>query len=156
MSLKVLIIRVVSIDSGHKFGSKWTSAWSQTDPSIWTSIYTPEATYTDYAFGFIRCGKAGLEDHFKIWRTAHPDFRVSIVEAWPGLDLGEGLVKYSVRTMNVGTFTNDLPTIKASGKTFEFYAAVDLVVRVEDGLIVRVDEWYHRQFDAPALVERDN
>lgn len=65
------------------------------------------------------------------------------------------MVKCSIRTRNIGTFTNDLPSLKASGKKFNFYAVVDLVVRMEDGLIVRVDEWYHRQIDADTLVERD-
>ena len=64
--------------------------------------------------------------------------------------------KYSIRTSNEGTFVKDLPSIKASGKDFKFYAVVDLSVRVEDGLITNVDECYHRQFDAPALVERDS
>ena len=67
----------------------------------------------------------------------------------------DGLVKYSFRTSNIGTFTNDLPSMKASGKRFDFYAVVDLVVRQEDGLIVKVDEWYHRQFDA-SVIERDS
>ena len=118
--------------------------------------YTAEATYNDYAFGFTRRGRAGLEDHFNLWRTAHPDFRATVVEAWPGLHVGDGLVKYSVRTRNVGTFTNDLPSMKASGRNFDFIAVVDLVIRLENGLIEKVDEWYHRQFDSPALVERDS
>ena len=146
---------IVSPASAHSLGSKWTTAWSQTDPAVWLDVYAGEATYTDYAFGFIRRGKAGLAEHFKLWRTAHPDFRATVVEAWPGLNLGGGFVKYSIRTRNVGTFTNDLPSLKASGREFEFYAVVDFVVRLEDGLIVKVEEWYHRQFDTPALVERD-
>ena len=136
-------------------GSKWATAWSQTDVSAWTSIYADKATYTDYAFGFIRRGKPGLGEHFTIWRKAHPDFRMEVVEVWPEIVLDENLVKHSIRTRNVGTFTCDLPTMKASGKTFEFYAVVDLVVGKQDGLIVKVQEWYHRQFDADRLVERD-
>ena len=157
----------VSISESRTACKKWTDAWSQTDPSVWLSVYADDATYTDYAFNFIRRGKKGLDEHFKIWRHAHPDFRADILEAWPGIELNEAtlgehllsdkptLVKYSVRTSNKGTFTNDLPTLKASGKEFNFCAVVDIVVRVEDGLIVRVDEWYHRQFDAK-IIERDN
>ncbi|KAK5175764.1 uncharacterized protein LTR77_000904 [Saxophila tyrrhenica] len=133
----------------------WASAWSQTSPSVWTSIYTPTATYTDYAFGFIRRGHGGLKQHFDLWRTAHPDFQIIVLETWPAIDLGNGRTKHSIRTKNVGTFTNDLPSMKASGRKFEFYAAVDLVMREEDGLIEEVEEWYHRQFDSEALVERD-
>ncbi|KAK3657511.1 hypothetical protein LTR56_002285 [Elasticomyces elasticus] len=145
----------LSIAASHAAGTKWAAAWSQTSPQIWTSLYTPSATYTDYAFGFIRRGHAGLKSHFEIWRTAHPDFLMTVTEAWPGIDLGDGLVKYSIRTSNQGTFTNDLPTLKASGKKFDFYAVVDLVVRSEDGLVVKVEEWYHRQIDYEKLLERD-
>lgn len=49
---------------------------------------------------------------------------------------------------------NDLPSLKATGKKFDFYAVVDIVVREADGLIVEIEEWYHRQFDA-AIIERD-
>ena len=45
--------------------------------------------------------------------------------------------------------------MKANGKAFDFYAVVDLVVNEQDGLIVSVDEWYHRQFDYEKLFERD-
>lgn len=141
-------------DAAQAVSLKWAAAWSQTDPAEWLNIYAEDATYTDYAFGFIRRGKAGLKDHFDIWRKAHPDFKMSVVEVWPAIELGDGLVKESIRTKNVGTFTNDLPRMKASGKEFEFYAVVDLVIRLEDSLIVKVEEWYHRQFDAE-FVERD-
>ena len=152
---KLRLTPAVSIAAAHAAGSKWAAAWSQSDPSVWADIYTADAMYTDYAFGFVRRGKDGLKEHIKIWRDAHPDFYVTIVEAWPGIDLGEGMVKYSIRTSNVGTFTNDLPIQKASGKKFDFYAVVDLVVKTDDGLIVKVDEWYHRQFDYQSLPERD-
>ena len=145
---------LVSISAAHAAGTIWTSAWSQTNVSKWTSIYTPDATYADYAFGFIRRGKAGLEQHFDIWRTAHADFMMKIHEAYPGIDLGGGRVKYNIRTSNKGTFTKDLPVMKASRKKFNFYAVVDLVVN-KAGLIVSVDEWYHRQFDYETLLERD-
>ena len=52
-----------------------------------------------------------MADHFAIWRTAHPNFVCTVLEAYPGLDLGDGKVKYSVRTSNKGTFTNDLPSV---------------------------------------------
>ena len=159
----------VSTARAREIGNKWAAAWSQKDSSIWTSIYANEATYTDYAFGFIRRGKRGLEEHFHLWRTANPDFQMDVLEAFPGVETnestleehlfsesgGSGSLKFTIRTRNTGTFMNDLPTLKASGKKFSFYAVVDIVVRAEDGLIVKVEEWYHRQFDSPALIERD-
>ena len=137
-------------------GIKWAAAWSQSDPINWANIYAEDATYTDYAFGFIRRGKAGLKDHFNIWRKAHPDFEMIVLEVWPAIDMDDGHMKTSIRTKNVGTFTKDLPSMKASGRKFEFYAVVDLVFRNGDGLVVKVEEWYHRQFDGPALIERDS
>ena len=122
--------------------------------NVWLSIYAEDATYADYAFGFIRRGKKGLDEHFKLWRHANPDFRAEIAEQWPPIDLGD-TVKYSIRTHNIGTWANDLRVFKASGKKFNFYAVVDLVVRKEDGLITKIDEWYHRQFDLESLAERD-
>ncbi len=48
----------------------------------------------------------------------------------------------------------DLPSKKASGRKWEFYAVVDLVVS-GNGKIEEVEEWYCREFDAEKLVERD-
>lgn len=135
--------------------SRWVEAWSQTDPSVWTSIYAEDVSYTDYAFGFVRRGKKGLEDHFNIWRTSNPNFQATIAEEWPPVSAGEGRTKYSMRTNNVGTFEKDLPSLKANGKDWEFVAVVDLVVKDEDGLIEKVEEWYNYRIDRPDLIERD-
>ena len=53
----------------------------------------------------------------------------------------------SIRTANRGTFQNDLPRKKASGKKFEFMGVVDLVIDEQDELAERVDEWYPWEFD---------
>ncbi|KAK3118014.1 hypothetical protein LTR53_000050 [Teratosphaeriaceae sp. CCFEE 6253] len=145
----------LSVAAASAAGTTWCAAWSQPHPSAWTALYTADATYTDHAFGFIRRGHAGLAEHFALWRSANPDFRATVTQAFPGLDLGGGLVKYSLRTRNEGTFRADLPTLRASGRDFRFDAMVDLVVREGDGLIVGVVEFYHRQFDRWDFVERD-
>jgi hypothetical protein len=64
-------------------------------------------------------------------------------------------MKCSIRTHNLGTFTNDLPSAKASGKEFDFYAVVDLIWDEKTGLIEHVDEWYTRQFDTAEPLKRD-
>lgn len=142
---------LVSADQAIAIGSKWAAAWSQTDPAVWTAIYTPDATYTDYAFNVRRKTHAGMEKHFNMWRTANPDFECKVLSAWPGVELSDGRVKYSVRTSNKGTFTNTVPPrLIASGKQFDFYAVIDIVVR-EDGLIEAIEEWYCRQFDSTVI-----
>ena len=155
-TMRSLLTYTASLQQAKVIGEVWTTAWSQTDPSAWTSIYAPDASYTDYAFNFVRRGHAGLKNHFELWRTAHPDFHAEIAEVWRAQELADapGKLKCSIRTINKGTFTNDLPSLKANGKKFNFYAVVDIVWRESDGLIERIDEWYHRQFDAEIL-ERD-
>jgi len=47
----------------------------------------------------------------------------------------------SLRTINRGTLEKDLPSKKASGKSFVFQGVVDFTVD-DDGLIDSVNEWY--------------
>ncbi len=148
-------LSAASTRTARKAAEAWTSAWSQSDPSVWLSVYSEQATYTDYAFFFRRRGHAGLHEHFNIWRSAHPDFRIETSEIWPPIKVSEGKLKCSIRTRNIGTFVHDLPTIKATGAPFNFYAVVDLVFDEESGLIDSVDEWYHKEFFREEVVERD-
>lgn len=152
-SVVLMLTCAVSVAHTREIGNKWAAAWSQVETTVWTDLYADDATYTDYAFGFIRRGKEGLRQHFNIWRKSNPDFRMEVIEAYPGFvfrrsSLAEpgkpNLMKCSIRTKNTGTFTNGLPIMKASGKPFEFYAVVDFVVRVDNGKIVAVEEWYHK------------
>jgi hypothetical protein len=48
--------------------------------------------------------------------------------------------RVSFRTVNKGTYLKDLPRGKATGRRWGFSGVVDLVV--EEGKIVRCDEWY--------------
>ncbi len=47
----------------------------------------------------------------------------------------------------MGTFVQDLPRKKATGKPFVFRACVDFVVNLHDGLIEEVEEWYAHNFE---------
>jgi hypothetical protein len=125
---------------------RWAAAWSFPDPSIWLSLYTPTATYIDHAFQIRRSGTPILRRHFDIWRTSIPDFVMEVEQSAGEEPLPGGRRKYSIRTINRGTFLKDLPSAKASGKTFSFRGVVDLVVREEDGLIEEVHEWYSSNF----------
>lgn len=79
-----------------------------------------------------------------------------MLETWPVIDLGDGRTKHSIRTKNVGTFVEDLPSVRATGRRWEFYAVVDLVVEERGGRVVGVEEWYHRDFHGKGGIrERD-
>lgn len=59
----------------------------------------------------------------------------------------DGKRVHSFRTTNKGTLLNDLPSKKASGKTFSFSGVVDLTINESTGLIELVNEWYSWNFD---------
>lgn len=128
--------------------TQWANAWSQPNTQPWTALYAPSATYTDHAFRITRTGHDLLARHHKIWRTANPDFTLTVDTTrpvwWNGDDARQN-GRYSFRTVNRGTFEKDLPSRKASGRKWEFSAVVDLVVK--SGLVVKVDEWYTVEFD---------
>jgi hypothetical protein len=58
---------------------------------------------------------------------------------------GTESMSFSIRTINKGTFLNDLPSKKASGKKFTFRGVVDFRVNRE-GLIENIEEWYSWDF----------
>ena len=131
---------------------QWVSNWNQRDPSVFASAFKPTTgVYTDHAFMIHRSGHATLAKHFSIWIAAHPDFEMQIVRMDPEVSVttqDKGKWKrVSIRTVNRGTFQNDLPRREASGKKFEFMGVVDLVIDEEDGLVGKVDEWYTWEFD---------
>lgn len=137
---------------------RWAAAWSQTDPEQWVSLYTPNATYTDHAFQFTRQGRPQFERHFNLWRTSNPDFIMTIDENrpmfWNASDLDGKVVHCSFRTINRGTFKEDLPTKKATGKTFVFIGVIDMVIERKNGLITQLDEWYtNNSFDEKEKLE---
>jgi hypothetical protein len=131
---------------------KWAAAWSAEPPDdaaslAWQHLYTEKAVYTDHAFQIIREGQHTLRKHFEIWRTAMPDFKLTIADAFPTEALPEGRTRYSIRTHNTGTFTGEFPRRNPSGKQFYFRGVVDIVAN-KDGLIESVEEWYCSNFDA--------
>lgn len=136
----------------HSVPEKWVEAWS-TYPAddaasfAWQNLYSDKARYTDHAFQIVREGPQTLRQHFRIWRTAMPDFKMEIAEAFPEETLSDGRKRYSIRTHNTGTFTGTFPRREPSGKKFYFRGVVDLVVG-QDGLIDDVEEWYCFNFDA--------
>lgn len=137
----------VSPADGTAIAYKWLEAWSGKDVTAWTKLYSQKAKYTDHAFQIVRIGPVSLKEHWIIWRTAHPDFVVEVEDMWPFQELSDGRCRYSMRTQNTGTFVNDLPRKKASGKPWVFRACVDLLVDLNTGLIEDVEEWYAHNFE---------
>lgn len=132
----------------------WAAAWSQENSSAFAQLFSPKAVYTDHAFQIV---STNIRDHHKIWRAANPDFKVildSSTPIWWSSDFGQQgkNASCSFRTINYGTFTGDLPTRKASGKSFQFSAMLHLTI--EDGLIVSMDEFYRDTFDESVPPEK--
>lgn len=131
----------------EELAQSWATAWSNTDPNDWVSLYSANATYTDHPFLVRRSKPPNLEQHFRIWKRSIPDFKMTVVDTFPFKDLGEGRTAFTFRTHNTGKFENDLPKRKApeGGKKFWFLGVVDFVVDA-DGMIQNINEWYSTDF----------
>lgn len=133
---------------------RWAAAWSQDNSAAFAELFNPKAVYTDHAFQIV---STNIREHHKIWRAANPDFKVILDPSTPiwwasGLDEHGKKASCSFRTINYGTFTGDLPTRKASGKSFQFSAMLHLTI--EEGLIVSMDEFYRDTFDESVPPEK--
>ena len=136
--------------------TRWAEAWSAEDSSAWVSMYSPRAKYIDHAFQIVRAGTDTIiPAHWRIWRTAIPDFVMTVTAEYPPIQLGNGKVKIIFKTDNEGTFKNDLPSKKATGKPFLFKGVVEFVVDEASGLIDVVEEWYSYNFELAKSVEAD-
>ena len=124
---------------------RWTELWSTNDTDEWVELFAPDGKYIDHAFQICRQGHKTLARHHQLWRTANPDFLMTIAPdspVWwsPDVDEKTGHGKCSIRTINKGTNKADLPTVKATGKAFEFTGVVDMVF--DGGKIKELQEWY--------------
>jgi hypothetical protein len=136
--------------------NRWAEAWSAKESSAWLSTYSPRAKYIDHAFQIVRIGTDSvLPSHWKIWRTAIPDFVMTVTCVYPPVQLGNGKAKVIFRTDNKGTLENDLPRKKATGKPFLFKGVVELVVDEASGLIEELEEWYSGSFELARTVQDD-
>lgn len=138
--------------------ARWVEAWSSDDPKPWVDMYTTDAVYIDHAFQSHRSGHKVLTRHHGLWRTANPDFSMTLVPDAPvwwsaDTDVSAGNGTCSFRTINKGTFKNDLLHFKPTGKNFEFRGVIDMVI--EGGKIKQLNEYYsHRPFsDSTPIAE---
>ena len=102
--------------------------------------------YIDHGFFIRRKGIPILKRHFELWKTSVPDFVMEVESKLPATSK-DGKRFCSFRTINKGTFLNDLVVKKASGEKFLFRGAVDLIIDEETGLIETLNEWYSWKFE---------
>ena len=148
VSYEILIV-LASPEQLKSIAVRWTAAWGGSNAADWVALYAPTATYIDHAFQIRRTGSAVLTCHWEIWRTSIPDFVMEVEHFHvPQKDAavdGAESPTFSIRTINKGTFLNDLPSKKASGKKFVFRGVVDFKVN-QEGLIENIEEWYSWDF----------
>ena len=109
-------------------------------------MYAPDGCYHDHAFKLIRTGRPILTKHRDYWLHANPDV---VFELYRFERLPEGC---SIRYICRGKFVNDLPSMKATGKMFEFRGVVDFTVD-EEGMIKRTDDFYSTGFGSSVPLE---
>lgn len=131
---------------------RWVAAWSKKDASNFSSLFAPDAKYTDHAFQF---ETSHLQQHHRIWHRANPDFKLWVDPStpiwWANLDKEKGNGSVCFRTIQTGTFSGDLPSMKSSGKQWRFPGMVHMTIK--NGLIVELDEFYRDGFDRGIGVE---
>ncbi|GJC80304.1 hypothetical protein ColLi_03142 [Colletotrichum liriopes] len=132
--------------------SRWTEGFSAPDPGEWVKLHAADVTYTDHAFQIQASTLAGIADHARVWNRAVPDFKIETDTVWLEERLPQGKTRLVFKTKNTGTFTHDLPRVKASGKSFWFPGVIEFIVRDDDGLIETINEWYTFKFDGVTSV----
>jgi hypothetical protein len=116
------------------FPSRWISAWLQTDPAVFASLWSPTGRFTDHAYQFTSFRHPALSRHFAGWRGAHDSFDLWLDEEypvyWADVDNAKGDGKCSFRVTGKG------------------WGPVSIVVDmwIEGGKLVSVDEWYRDSF----------
>ncbi|KAI8716012.1 hypothetical protein NCS52_01110500 [Fusarium sp. LHS14.1] len=140
-------------DKARLIISRWTDGWSASNQSDWVKLHAHDVVYTDHAFQISRTGHDGLKSHSEIWKGSIPDFAVKEEHIWLEEPLPNDKSRVVFRTVNTGVFVNDLPGIKATGRPFWFPGVVELIVRNEDGLIEKIEEWYTFKFHSVASID---
>lgn len=132
---------------------RWAAAWSQDNSATFTELFGDKAFYTDHASQVVSTNISG---NHKIWRAANPDFKVILDSSTPiswssNLDQ-QGKMSVVASGLNYGTFTEDLPTRKAPGKSFQFSTMLHFTMK--GSLIVSMDEFYRDTFDESVPPQR--
>lgn len=137
---------------------KWCAAWSQDNFSQYIPLYSPTATYTDHALRQIYKTHSSFRQHFIDRRTANTEFKVTLhsdSESGSPVYWSDSIVDDTARAMFrvicEGTNVRDMMGSKLSGKSFRVEGVVEIVIRKGDGLVLRVEEWYSRDFDEYAV-----
>lgn len=117
----------------------WARAWETPDPAGFAAQYTEDGLYTDHAFRMTKAGREAIAEHSAIWHSAISNFVVVPLEIHP---LEDGaFMTYLCK----GTFTADLPLMKATGEDVVFHCAARLTVDTA-GRITKTEEYYSTTF----------
>ncbi|KAH7234248.1 hypothetical protein B0J15DRAFT_554784 [Fusarium solani] len=127
---------------------RWVAAWSADDPAAFAHLFAPNAIYIDYGSQLHR---TRMDNHHKSWRKAIPNFTAVLDPStpiwWAKSDIvgGKARTSCAFRVIMNGTFLGSLPLKSATGKDWHMVAMVSM--EIEDGLIVRLGEFYRDSFE---------
>lgn len=92
----------------------WARAWETASPADFAAQYAEDGMYVVHAFRFARSGRDALEEHRHL---AQGDLELH--DGAPRDPLARGRRVHDVRLQ--GTFTGDLPRMKATGEDVVFH-----------------------------------
>ncbi|HKS45825.1 MAG TPA: nuclear transport factor 2 family protein [Amycolatopsis sp.] len=117
----------------------WARAWETASPADFAARYAEDGKYVDHAFRGTKSGRDAIEEHSDIWHRAISNFTMVPREIHP---LEDGAFMTFVGR---GTFTGDLPILKATGKDIVFHGAVRITTDTA-GKITGTEEYYSTTF----------
>ena len=78
---------------------RFCAGWTSLDAEAFSTLFAPEGSYMDIAFGITRRGRDQVREHHRIWRTAVPEFAMLNERAY---ESGSAVI---VKTICYGTFS---------------------------------------------------
>ncbi|KAK1724945.1 hypothetical protein CaCOL14_010643 [Colletotrichum acutatum] len=134
---------------------RWVAAWSTDDPAAFAQLFKPNAVYIDHGS---QLHVTRMDNHHRVWRNAVPDFTAVLDPSTPiwwakkNGDDGKERTTCVFRSLMNGTFLGSLPRKAATGAGWCFVAMV--CMEIEDGLILKLDEFYRDSFEKGVPVDQ--
>ncbi|MFD8000462.1 nuclear transport factor 2 family protein [Streptomyces mirabilis] len=117
----------------------WARAWEIASPADFAAQYAEDGIYVDHAFRRAKSARDAIEEHSVIWHKAISNFRIDPREIQP---LEDGAF---MTFIGRGTFTRDLPIMKATSADIVFHGAVRITIDAA-GKIKKTEEYYSTTF----------
>lgn len=112
----------------------WITAWSTFDTELLLSLFTDDCLYEDVTTNVIYEGKEGIAAFANKTPPPVPDQKFELMKMFCTDDWA--VMEWFV----TGTFQDDLPGMKATGKRFKFKGIS--VLEIRDGKIYRVRDYW--------------